>query len=291
MRALSVEAVTFDVGNTLLADSKGEERRQESRALKHWLKDHGLVDKDDRRRALSVAARSWSVGDLEEVRVARKVADIIVASVPVRVTESERMRLEALVADIYSDGPYYAADGVHRVLRRLKGRGIGLGVVSNRGARPGRLMTVQLEASGLLEYFDRRAVIWSDEVGASKPDPRIYLACLRALDVPPQHAAHVGDVKAKDVAGARDLGIRTIRYTGIRDDPNEGPEADIVISSFQQLEEALSLPTPAQTQRRLRLLSGLPLVLGPASYEALENGGELIEDVARLVAAAASLTW
>jgi hypothetical protein len=135
-----------------------------------------------------------------------------------------------------------------------------------------------------------KAAARSDEVGASKPDPSIYLACLPALDVP-QRAAHVGDVKAKDVAGARDLGIRTIRYTGIGDDPDEGPEADTVIFSFGQLEEALSLPPQAQTQRRLRLLSGLPLVLGPASYEALENGGELIEYVARLIAAAASLTW
>jgi hypothetical protein len=36
----------------------------------------------------------------------------------------------------------------------------------------------------------------------------------------------------------------------------------------------------------LRLLASLPLVLGPASYEALEGGDELIEGVARLVAAA-----
>jgi HAD superfamily hydrolase (TIGR01549 family) len=286
MRALTVEAVTFDVGSTLLADPKGEERREESRALKHWLKDHGIVDRDERRRVLALAARSWSVSDLEQARVAKKVADIIVASLRVHVVESERQRLEALLTDIYEDGPYYAADGVHRVLRRLKSRGIALGIVSNRGARPGRLMTLQLEANGLMEFFDRRAVIWSDEVGARKPDPRIYLACLRALGVPPNRAAHVGDVKAKDVAGARDLGITTIRYTGIRDDPNEGPEADIVISSFEQLEEALGLASPAQARSRLRLLASLPLVLGPASYEALESGDELIEGVARLVASA-----
>jgi HAD superfamily hydrolase (TIGR01509 family) len=278
--------VTFDVGSTLLGDSKGEERRQESRALKHWLKDHGLRDKDDRRRVLAVAARSWSVSDLEDARVVEKVADIIVASVPLQVVESERQKLEALLIDIYEDGPYYAADGVHRVLRSLKRRGIALGVVSNRGARPGRLMTLQLETNGLMEFFDRNAVIWSDEIGARKPDPRIYLTCLRALGVPPDRAVHVGDVKAKDVAGARDLGITTVRYTGIRDDPNEGPEADVVISSFEQLEEALGLPSLAQARRRRRLLSGLPFVLGPATYEALEDGGELVESLARLVAAA-----
>jgi FMN phosphatase YigB (HAD superfamily) len=252
MRAWTVEAVTFDVGGTLLADPKSEARRQESRTLKHWLKDHGIVDKDDRRRVLAVAARSWSDSDLEAARVAKKVADSIVASVRLPVVESERQSLLVLLTDIYQDGPYYPADGVHRVLRRLRRRGIALGIVSNRGARPGRLMTLQLEANGLMEFFDREAVIWSDEVGAKKPDRRIYLACLRALGVSPKRAAHVGDVKAKDVAGARDLGITTIRYTGIRDDPNEGPEADIVISSFEQLEEALGLPSLAQAQPSAR---------------------------------------
>jgi putative hydrolase of the HAD superfamily len=284
--ALAVEALTFDVGSTLLADSRGEARRQESRALKHWLKDHGLRERDERRRVLAAAGRAWSESDLDAARIAEKVADSIVSSVPLPVVESERRRLQALLTDIYQDGPYDAADGVHSVLRRLQARGIALGIVSNRGARPGRLMTLQLEAHGLMEFFDRKAVVWSDEVGARKPDPRIYLACLRALGVPPNRAAHVGDVKAKDVAGARDLGITTIRYTGIRDDPGEGPEADIVISGFEQLEEALGLPSPARARHHLRLLSGLPLVLGPATYEAVEDGGELIEGIARLVAAA-----
>ena len=272
MHALPVEAVTFDVGGTLLADPKREERRQQSRALKRWLKDHGVGDKDERQRVLAVAARSWSLDDLEAARVAERVAESIVLSLRLSVVESERQRLQRLLTDIYQDGPYDAAPGAQDVLRRLATRGIALGIVSNRGARPGRLMTLQLQAHGLMEHFERSAVVWSDEVGASKPDPRIYLACLRALRVAPERAAHVGDVKAKDVAGAHELGMRTIRYTGIRDDPGEGPEADIVISRFEELEEALGLPV--RGRGRLRLVSGLPLVRRPASYEALGDRGE-----------------
>ena len=284
MHAVPVEAVTFDVGGTLLADPKREERRQESRALKHWLKEHGLRDEADRRRVLAVAARSWSVSDLEAARVAERVADSIVRSLQLPGVEGERETLQELLTDIYQDGPYHAAPGARDALGRLRSRGIALGIVSNRGARPGRLMMRQLEAHGLLEFFDREAVIWSDEVGASKPDPRIYLACLRALGVSPERAAHVGDVKAKDVAGARDLGLRTIRYAGIREDPKEGPEADVVISSFEQLEDALGVP--ARSRSRLQLLPALPLAIGPAAYEAVEEGGRFVEAIARLVAAA-----
>jgi putative hydrolase of the HAD superfamily len=284
MRAGAVEAVTFDVGSTLLADPKREEHKQQSRALKHWLKDHGLVDKPVRRRALAEAARAWSDRDLESTEAAVKAAERIIDSLRLEVVESERERLQALLADVYEDGAYSAAEGARAVLRRLKNQGVALGIVSNRGARPGRLMMRQLDANGLADFFESEAVIWSDEVGISKPDPRIHLACLKVLGVEPQQAAHVGDVKAKDVAGARELGMTTVRYTGIRDDRTDGPEADIVISHYDQLEQALSLASPGKTKRRLQLLSSLSLAIGPAAYEAVESGSEVIETVARLVA-------
>jgi FMN phosphatase YigB (HAD superfamily) len=135
----------------------------------------------------------------------------------------------------------------------LKEDGIGLGIVSNRGARPGRLMMRQLEANGLAEFFDAAAVVWSDEVGFSKPDPGIYLACLRALEVPPERAAHVGDNKAKDVAGARQLGMATIRYAGIRDDHKDGPEADTVIFHYHQLLSALAFARNSHRADELRV--------------------------------------
>ncbi len=284
--ALAIRAVTFDVGSTLLADPRSEERREESRALKHWLKDHGLVEKDERRRVLADSSRFWSDSGLESERVASEVADSIVTSLAVQVAASERQRLEALLSDIYRDGPYVAASGVRAALSGLRKHGVALGIVSNRGARPGRLMLRQLEVNGLAGFFDSRAVVWSDEVGVSKPDPRIFLACLDALGVAPERAAHVGDVKDKDVAGARELGMLTIRYTGIRDDHTDGPEADIVISAYDELEEALGLPAAAAARARRRLLATLPLALGPAAFESFEASGEVLERLGQLVAAA-----
>jgi HAD superfamily hydrolase (TIGR01549 family) len=275
--------VTFDVGGTLLADPRSEERRAERRALKYWLQEYGVEEKADRRRVLSAASRSWSDSDLDSDGAARKAADTIVELLGLRVVESKRRELRSLLENVYDDGPYRAAPGARAALGRLARRGIKLGIVSNRGARPGALMMRHLEANGLAEFFDPGAVVWSDEIRVSKPDPRIFLACLHALDVDPQHAAHVGDVKAKDVAGARNLGLRTIRYDGVRADPKEGPEADVVISDYGELEDALGLPAKARTARRL--MTGLPLVLGPAAYESVEAGYDVVERVAQLCAA------
>ena len=244
-----IDAVTFDVGSTLLDDPEGESRKEERRALKHWLRDRGVVDKERRRRVLSLTGRAWSDSDAGTARVARQAADRIVDSLGLRVTDGERARLRVLFAEIYRERPYHAAAGVADALRCLQEQGIGLGIVSNRGARPGRLMMRQLEANGLAGFFEPATVLWSDEFGFSKPDPRIHLACLAALGVPPERAAHVGDHKVKDVVGARQLGMTTIRYAGIRDDDQDGPEADTVILHYRELAPALGLSATAPPGR------------------------------------------
>jgi FMN phosphatase YigB (HAD superfamily) len=237
-----VDAVTFDVGNTLLGHPDGESIRVERRALKQWLQSHGVVEKERLRGVLAAAGRAWSDADVGTPRVATKAAaDSIVDSLGLQVTGGERARLRGLMADIYRERPRGAAEGAADALRRLKDHGIELGIVSNRGASPGRLVMRQLEANGLAGFFDPAAIIWSDEVGFSKPDPRIYLSCLRALGITPERAVHVGDKKAKDVDGARRLGMTTIRYAGIQDDHKGGPEADTVIFHYRELAPALGL--------------------------------------------------
>ncbi len=50
----------------------------------------------------------------------------------------------------------------------------------------------------------------SEEVGATKPDPRPFRAALAKAGVAPEEAIHVGDRPDRDVLGARGVGMRTI---------------------------------------------------------------------------------
>jgi FMN phosphatase YigB (HAD superfamily) len=59
--------------------------------------------------------------------------------------------------------------------------------------------------------------------------------------VAPANAAHVGDMRRTDVAGARALGMRAIRFRGFSDDTGEEPEADLVLEDLAALPEALGL--------------------------------------------------
>lgn len=64
-----------------------------------------------------------------------------------------------------------------------------------------------LERIGLHLHFAHR--ICARDVGAAKPDVRIFLAAAETLGVAPENILHVGDDPELDVVGAREAGMRT----------------------------------------------------------------------------------
>jgi putative hydrolase of the HAD superfamily len=115
----------------------------------------------------------------------------------------------------------YRSEGLHLwddsvpTLRALRDRGVRTAIVSNcdHSTRPA------VEELGLDAEVD--AMVLSYEVGAAKPDPRIYGAALQAVDVAAADAVFVDD-QARYVEGAIDAGMRGLLV--IRDDatPAEG---------------------------------------------------------------------
>jgi len=76
---------------------------------------------------------------------------------------------------------------------------------------------------------------FSDEVGTYKPAPEIFAAALGMLGADAAEAVHVGDLRRTDIAGARAMGMGSIRYRGLADDLGPGPEADFVIDDHREL--------------------------------------------------------
>ena len=86
------------------------------------------------------------------------------------------------------------------LLDALRGRGIKTGVVANSWPEPARLLRADVAAFGLEELLDVQ--VWSDEAGARKPEPEIFLRALDALGVDPVDAMFVGD-RLDTESGAR----------------------------------------------------------------------------------------
>ncbi|CAL9641969.1 HAD family hydrolase [Streptomyces sp. enrichment culture] len=87
------------------------------------------------------------------------------------------------------------------VLRTLRERGIGVGVVSNIGWDPRPVF----RAHGLDRYVD--TYVLSYEHGVQKPDPRLFAVACEALGADPRRVVMVGDSRAAD-GGAAALGCR-----------------------------------------------------------------------------------
>lgn len=92
-------------------------------------------------------------------------------------------------------------------LRALRERGVKVGVVSNV---PRDLAPI-FGAKGLRELVDE--FTHSYEVGAEKPDPRIFLAACAKLGVAPEETLMVGDHAIAD-GGAVQAGLRFLHLAG-----------------------------------------------------------------------------
>jgi FMN phosphatase YigB (HAD superfamily) len=233
-----IAAVTFDISSTLMFDTARPETRVRRRAVRKWLLERG-VEHEDYRRVVTAAVAAW-VGRSEDP------TEHVAGELGLSLSRTERAELAPMVEALCRTPRYVATDGAADALELLAARGVALGIVSNRGtALPGALVARDMAREGLADFFPAEAVVWSDEAGARKPEPEIFVRALRALGVPPWQAAHVGNRKAQDVAGARWLGMVTIRYTGRKDDTEAGPEADVVIDDFAELGAAVRGGTAA----------------------------------------------
>jgi putative hydrolase of the HAD superfamily len=114
----------------------------------------------------------------------------------------EPQRIARRVYDEFGDPARWRAyPDVEPAFRRLRARGVRLGIISNWDSR----LTALLDGLGLGQLVE--TVVSSADVGMRKPDPRIFeLACGR-LGVEPRHAAHVGDHHYADIVGATAVGM------------------------------------------------------------------------------------
>jgi putative hydrolase of the HAD superfamily len=85
------------------------------------------------------------------------------------------------------------------------------GIVSNFDHR----LPAVLEALALAPLFD--LVVLPGDVGAAKPDARIFVHALQRLGLRPEEAVYVGDDADDDIAAAERAGLRAIDAAALPD--------------------------------------------------------------------------
>ena len=237
------DAITFDFWDTLVRADTAATRRERRLAIAEVLSAHRLpVDHDEIDGAFDEAWRRFdaSWGDGEQFtghHAAEAVLDVLGH------TDDEQLRLR--VIDAYLSAPRAMrldlTDNLVPTLRTLNESGLRVGIVCDVGLTPSTVLREYLEGHGILSMFDHWS--FSDEVGVYKPDAAIFEHALAGLGgIDPNRAAHIGDLRRTDIAGAKAMGMLSLRYRGVTDDdPTHGPEADIVIDDHADLPAALGL--------------------------------------------------
>jgi putative hydrolase of the HAD superfamily len=131
-------------------------------------------------------------------------------------------------------------DGVHECLTALKEQDVRLGIVCDIGLTPSPVVRELMQRDGLHDLFDD--MTFSDRCGYYKPSPEAFRTALAGLGgIAPERAAHIGDRRRTDVAGAQGIGMTAVRYTAVYDDPGDGPDGDVVLDDLRELPAALKV--------------------------------------------------
>lgn len=143
-----------------------------------------------------------------------------------------RAELVELMRAHYLDG-IPVRRGAPEFVRALQGR-MALAVASNTDTD---LVRLALEHAGLLDAFS--AVVSSRDVGRAKPDPDVYLAACRALDVEPGDAIAFEDSPA-GVRSAKAAGMTCVGVPDRDDVDLAAAGADVVVHSMAELIAAIA---------------------------------------------------
>ncbi|MEU5260366.1 HAD family phosphatase [Amycolatopsis sp. NPDC021455] len=185
---MAIRAAVFDIGDVLeIAPDLGVSARWEARL--------GLGEGELRRR-LAEVWEAGAIGAVAEDEVRQAISDRLGVA---------RGRADAIMADFWEQ---YLGTGNSELIEYCRGLRprCRTGILSNSfvGAR-----AREQAAYGFEDLVDD--IVYSHEVGLSKPDPRIYeLTCAR-LEVRPEEMIFLDDLEP-NVAAARAVGIHGIHY-------------------------------------------------------------------------------
>jgi putative hydrolase of the HAD superfamily len=205
---MAIQAVFFDAAGTLIKTAKSVGESYAAIAAKYGMRV-APAELLPRFRACFESSAPLAFPEAQPVSISalerawwKQVVEQVFS--PFGPFENFDAYFEALFAYFARAESWVVYPDASETLRALGERGIKLVVVSNFDSR---LITI-LQGLGLAGCFD--GIFVSSSVGYAKPDRRIFDFVLRARQLAPENALHVGDSITNDVQGAANAGIEGI---------------------------------------------------------------------------------
>ena len=198
MSASSVQAVTFDVGGTLIQPWPSVGHVYAQVAARHGI-SAAANELDLRFRSCWTNRTDFNHSRAGWEALVDEVFEGLTPEPPSRTFFPE------LYAHFAEPGAWRVFDDVVPALEALRQAGMKAGIISNWDERLRGL----LRKLRLSDCFQVLAI--SCEVGAAKPAPAIFHFAASQLGLTPRSILHVGDDPERDVRGAADAGFRSVQ--------------------------------------------------------------------------------
>jgi putative hydrolase of the HAD superfamily len=241
---MGIKAISFDFWFTLFTEQPGafllyKQRRRG--VLEQALKDCRDFAHEELEYACRLEAESHNSIWREEHRTleASERVNRILAHLEVSLPDATVAGLVTNFEEGLLEHPPVLIDGAREALDTLS-RDYRLGIISDVGFSPGRVLKRVLADNDLLDYFD--SLVFSDEAGRAKPHNDVFESTARSLSAKPEEIVHIGDLEYTDIVGAKRAGFHAIRFTGVTPmEKHESTIADFVIADLRDIARVVEL--------------------------------------------------
>lgn len=229
-----LKAITFDFWDTLYKAPEGLTiSSKRVAAFRKVLSEMGCEVSDD--IILKAFQDCWQHAHKYQLEYGMDITpkghlDFILDQLQLKVKSEEWERVYKAYTSVLIDFPPQINDGVRETLPLLA-RKFKLAVICNTGVTPGLILREIMKADDISRFFE--FLVFSDEVRWAKPNIKIFNYALEKLQVKNIEAAHIGDDRSTDIAGAKQAGM-----TAIWLDPkvsDRSPDCDFQVGSINEL--------------------------------------------------------
>lgn len=232
--ARSLDAVFFDIDDTLFSTSVFADKARRA-AVDAMIRAGLRADREECMREMDDVLSEFTSNYSSHF-------DKILQRLPA--AASEGLNPAVLVASgvvAYHDTKwreFQVHDDAYDVLRWLSTQPIVRGIISAGITIKQAEKLIRLK---ILEFLTPNAIHFTDQIGFSKPNPKLYRRVVERLGLEPSRCFYVGDNPTHDIDPANAQGLITcrIRRSGRHADQTGATEADYEIKDFYQLREIL----------------------------------------------------
>ena len=232
-----IQAITFDLWNTLFTNKSYSEQRIQT--FFHFLQERKISISFDQFKNAFDAKFHFSEVTFEEIKFHHIYTEerilSVLEEVNVKIPQSDvDLLIRKFESEMLQDPPPLKK-GVKKTLEELA-PDFQIGLISNTGVTPGRVLSKVLDEYGILQLFE--TTIYSDEIGLFKPHPKMFEIPLNKFNCSPLNAFHVGDILETDIKGAKDYKMHTIWINDIN-----RPKSPKILPDFEikQISEVIQI--------------------------------------------------